>query len=68
MFLNEDNHVKWDACSAYDASKCQAFLDTYSVGLTEGERIFCTKIAEGYARLQERKELNSKVDMTLPPY
>jgi hypothetical protein len=68
MYLDDVGHVHWCGCSAYDASKMQAFLDTYSVGLTEGERNFCVKIAEGYASLQARKELNSKVDMTLPPY
>lgn len=58
MYLDEVGHVHWSGCSAYDVSKVQAFLDTYSVGLTEGERTFCEKLAEGYARLQARKAIN----------
>ena len=66
MYLDEENHVQWCGLSPYDASKCKDFLETYSVGLTEGERTFCAKLAEGYASLQARKaqqELGNSIAM-----
>lgn len=50
MYLDENNYVQWSGLSIYDASKAKEFLETFSAGLTDAQKEFCTKLAEAYER------------------
>jgi hypothetical protein len=51
----EDGHIGWSGMSAYDVSKCRAYLDTYKAGMTTAQVNLVTALADGYDKLQARK-------------
>lgn len=61
----EDGHIGWSGLSAYDASKCRAFLDNYKAGMTTAQITLVETLADGYDKLQARKAAGETLPINL---